>query len=161
MRKATAVPEVGRAMADAPRVLIVEARFYEDIADELVAGAVSEIDKRGAVYDRVAVPGAFEIPAAVKMAHDAGHHHGYIALGCVIRGETTHYDYVCGESARGLNELAIRHGLAIGYGILTVENREQAWARAARDRGDKGAHAAGACLEMIALRGDFSSGARW
>ena len=134
--------------------MIVEARFYEDIADELCRGAVAALEAAGATHERVTVPGAFEIPAAIAMAHEAGpsRFDGYIALGCVIRGETSHYDYVCGESARGLQDLAIRQGLAIGYGILTVEDRDQAWARAAVDRNDKGADAAQACLRMIELR---------
>ena len=99
------------------------------------------------------VPGAFEIPGAIALA--AGHYDGFVALGCVIRGETTHYDYVCGESARGLMDLAVRDRLAIGYGIVTVNNADQAWARAAIDRGDKGGDAAHACLAMVAL------GRRW
>ena len=142
-------------MTERPHILIVEARFYDDLADELVAGAVSEIEAAGASFERIAVPGAFEIPGAIRMAMESGAYDGYVALGCVIRGETTHYDYVCGESARGLNELAITHGVAIGYGILTTENRDQAWARAARDKGDKGAHAAQACLAMVGLRERF------
>ncbi len=123
-------------MADAPHVMIVEARFYEDIADELVKGAVRALDAAGATYDRYEVPGAFEIPAAIKFAFRAGQidktrrpFDGYVALGCVIRGETTHYDYVCEESARGLQDLALQHDLAIGYGILTVEDDGQAWAQ--------------------------------
>jgi len=140
-----------------PHVMIVEARFYEDIADELCRGAVAALEAVGATHERVAVPGAFEIPAAVAMVHraDPARFDGYIALGCVIRGETTHYDYVCGESARGLQELATGQGLAIGFGILTVENGTQAWARAAVDKKNKGADAARACLEMIALRRQF------
>jgi 6,7-dimethyl-8-ribityllumazine synthase len=143
-------------------VLIVEARFYEAIADELVKGAVRELEKVGATWERVAVPGAFEIPAAIRFASDASRTHvgkapfnGFIALGCVIRGETSHYDYVCGESARGLQDLAVQRGLAIGYGVLTVENEEQAWARAGLHRRDKGGDAARACLAMIALKRDF------
>jgi 6,7-dimethyl-8-ribityllumazine synthase len=137
-----------------PHVMIVEARFYEDIADELCRGAVAALEATGATHERVTVPGAFEIPAAIAMAHAArpSRFDGYIALGCVIRGETSHYDYVCGESARGLQDLAIKRGLAIGYGILTVEDRDQAWARAAVDKNDKGADAAQACLRMIELR---------
>jgi len=138
-------------------VMIVEARFYEDIADELCRGAVSALEAAGATHERLTVPGAFEIPTAVAMAYRADplRFDGYIALGCVIRGETTHYDYVCGESARGLQELAVAHGLAIGYGILTVENAAQAWSRAAVDKKNKGADAARACLDMIALRRHF------
>ena len=146
-------------MADAPHILVIEARFYEDLADELVAGAEAAIVAAGATCERATVPGAFEIPAAVRIAMECERFDGYVALGVVIRGETTHYDYVCGESARGLNDLAITHGIALGYGILTTENKEQAWARAARTEGDKGAHAAGACLAMIALKRKLENGA--
>ena len=124
------------------RILVVESRYYADIADALISGADREIKKNGAEYERVVVPGAFEIPGA-------------IALGCVIRGETTHYDYVCGESARGLMDLSVHKKLAIGYGIVTVDTMEQAKARAFTDRGDKGGDAAHACLAMVAL------GRRW
>ncbi|MCP4330790.1 MAG: 6,7-dimethyl-8-ribityllumazine synthase [Alphaproteobacteria bacterium] len=142
-------------MSDRTNILIVESRFYEDIADELARGAVAALERSGATHDRIAVPGAFEIPAAIRMAHLSRgpiSYDGYVALGCVIRGETSHYDYVCGESARGLQDLAVRHGLAIGYGILTVEDREQAWTRASVEKMDKGGSGATACLDMIALR---------
>ena len=142
-------------MADRAHILIVEARFYEDIADELVAGARAELDEAGASVEIIAVPGAFEIPAAIRMAIESGRFDGNIALGCVIRGETSHYDYVCGESARGLMDLATRHGVALGYGILTTENREQAMTRAWRDQKNKGADVARACLAMIAHRRAF------
>lgn len=136
-------------------VLIVEARFYEDLADELVKGAMAALDAAGATYDRIAVPGAFEIPAAIGYAAQSGRFAGYIALGCVIRGETTHYDYVCGESARGLQDLAIQRHLAIGYGILTCESGEQAWVRASVAKKNKGKDAAEACLAMIKLKQRF------
>lgn len=145
----------------APHVLVVEARFYEEIADELFAGAEETLRTAGARIERLAVPGAFEIPAAIAMALEGGHNEdgvaydGYVALGCVIRGETSHYDYVCGESARALQELAYGDNLAIGYGILTVENEEQAWARADRKQKNKGRDAALACLRMIELRHKF------
>ena len=140
------------------RILIVESRYYADIADALISGAEREIKKNGAVAERVVVPGAFEIPGAIALA--AGRYDGFVALGCVIRGETTHYDYVCGESARGIQELAIRHGLAIGYGILTVENEAQALVRAAPAEGDKGGRDKGgeatrACLALIELKRRF------
>ena len=135
------------------RVLIVEARFYEDIADELVRGAVAVLDDEGVGYERQPVPGGFEIPAALGMAIASNAlFDGYLAFGCVIRGETSHYDHICHEVARGLNQLAISHRAAIGFGVLTCENREQAWARASVDGGNKGADAARACLAMIALR---------
>ncbi len=164
----------GNRSGTAPHVMIVEARFYDDIADALVQGATKALAEAGATFDRFAVPGTFEIPAAISMAarrrfrrwgRDASgdgvpvippdmppRYDGYIALGCVIRGETSHYDYVCGESARGLMDLSVRRGLAIGFGILTCENRDQAWARAAVDQGNKGADAARAGLAMMALR---------
>ena len=142
-----------------PRVLIVEARFYADIADELAAGALAAIAAVGGIAERVAVPGAFEIPGAIAMADMAGEHvpgvvpyDGFVALGAVIRGETSHYDYVCGESARGLQELAFRDHLAIGFGVLTCETGEQAWARASVDRKNKGSEVAHAALRMIELK---------
>src|SRR5690606_16313734 len=101
------------------------------------------------------VPGAFEIPAAIRYTMATKQYEGFVALGCVIRGETTHYDYVCSESARALMDLSVEHRLAIGYGILTVENMEQAQARADITRGNKGAAAAEACLRMIALKHQF------
>jgi len=145
-------------MAGAAHVMIVEARYYAHIADELMKGAVAALEDAGASFERVTVPGAFEIPGAIRFAALAGERgtarrcDGYVALGCVIRGETTHYDYVCGESARGLQDLALTHELAIGFGILTVENEAQALARAAVDRRNKGGEAARACLAMIALK---------
>ena len=142
-------------MADPVHILIAEARFYDDVADELVEGAKAVLEEAGATYETVAVPGAYELPAAVRMAVESGQFDGYIALGCVIRGETSHYDYVCGESARGLMALSTRHGIALGYGILTTENHEQAWARASRAEKNKGAVAARACLDMVALRRAF------
>ncbi len=138
------------------RIFIAVARFYEDLADTLQRGASERLAKQSMAYDIAAVPGAFELPAAIRMAIASGKYSGYIALGCVIRGETTHYDYVCAQSARGLNELALQHLAPIGYGILTVENEEQAWERAALDRGNKGADAAAACLIMMDLKQKFS-----
>lgn len=134
------------------RVLIVDARFYEEIADALYAGAAAELKKAGVAFDRISVPGAFEIPAAIRYAMDGGKYDGFVALGCVIRGETSHYDYVCGESARGLMNLGVDHSAAIGNGILTVENREQALERAYVDRKNKGGGAARACLELMKLK---------
>ena len=145
-------------MADPFHILIVEARFYDDIADELVQGAQAALNAASATFETVAVPGAYELPAAVRMAMESGRFDGYIALGCVIRGETSHYDYVCGESARGLMALCTEHGIALGYGILTTEDRDQAWVRASRADKDKGAVAARACLRMIALRCVFYPG---
>jgi 6,7-dimethyl-8-ribityllumazine synthase len=137
------------------RILIINARFYDDISEELARGARAALTKAGAAYDEVEVPGAFEIPAVIAMA--LGRYDGFVALGCVIRGETTHYDYVCSESARGLMELSIRENAAIGYGILTVENEAQAWARARVSEGDKGGFAANTCLHMLALKNRFGA----
>jgi 6,7-dimethyl-8-ribityllumazine synthase len=149
-------------MTAAARILIVEARYYAHIADELAKGAIAVIEAAGAAYERVTVPGAFEIPAAIAFAVDAAARgtlpspfDGYLALGCVIRGETTHYDYVCQESAHGLQELTLAHNLAVGFGILTVENEAQALARARVDRKNKGGEAARACLAMIELKRRF------
>lgn len=138
-----------------PNLLIIEARFYGDLADEMAEGAIEAIESAGGTHERLDVPGALEIPAAIKFAAASGKYDGYVALGCVIRGETTHYDYVCGESARGLQDLALQYDLAIGNGILTVENRDQAWARANRSEKNKGADAANAALAMIALKKRF------
>lgn len=141
-----------------PHILIVEARYYAHISDALLKGAIAALDAAGASHARVTVPGAFEIPAAIRFAALAGERRthepfdGYVALGCVIRGETTHYQHVCQESARGLQDLALRHELAIGFGILTVENEAQALARSELGRRDKGGEAARACLAMIALK---------
>ena len=137
-------------------LLIVEARFYDAIADALLDGAKSVLSDAGATFDRITVPGALEIPAAVARASEAGGYDGYVALGCVIRGETYHFEIVAGESARGLMALAL-DGLAIGNGILTVENEAQAWARARKAEKNKGGEAAKAALAMIALGKRFAS----
>lgn len=139
------------------KILIIEARFYDDIADRLAEAAISEIEKSDYGYEKIAVPGTFEIPAAISMAIASGKYAGYIGLGCVIRGETTHYDYVCGESARGLNELALKHNAAIGYGVITTENREQANFRADSSQKNVGGRAAKACLEMIKIKKQMSA----
>ena len=139
-----------------PHLLIIEARFYEDVADELARGAIAAIEAAGATYDRVPVPGAFEIPAAIAMAlRGTPHYDGYVVLGCVIRGETSHYDIVAGDSARATVDLSVREAVAIGNGILTVENKDQAWARARVDGGNKGAAAVEAAFAMMALRTRF------
>ena len=145
-------------MSDAPRILIVTAPFYEDITTELMAGVTHVLDAAGATYDIEEVPGAFEIPAAIKWAHEAGlagdiePYDGYAGLGCVIRGETSHYDYVCEESIRGIMELTLDPGLAIVNGILTVEDRDQAMARAKRNDKNKGGDFGSGLLSTIALR---------
>src|SRR5436190_2327449 len=143
---------------DKIRILIVEARFYSDLADELLKGAIDAIEAYGAAYEVVTVPGALEIPAAIAFAEEGGHRpagqafDGYVALGTVIRGETYHFEIVSNESARGIMDLALGKRLAIGNGILTVEDEEQAWARARASEGDKGGGAARAALTMVALR---------
>lgn len=142
-------------------VLIVEARYYQGISDALADGAMASLRNAGVSFDRIEVPGAFEIPAAIEIAHrgwtqgSSRPYDGYIALGCVIRGETTHYDYVCEESAAGLQRLALEHALAVGYGILTVEDEDQAWVRADPAKKNKGGFAADTCLAMIALKRRF------
>ena len=136
------------------RVLIVEARFYAHISDALLKGAVQVLEEGGAQFDRVAVPGALEVPGAIKLA--AGHYDGFVALGCVIRGETYHFEIVANESARGLMDLTVRDGLAIGNGILTVEDEEQAMVRARAENGGKGGDAARACLALMAVKSSFA-----
>jgi len=140
-----------------PHILIVEARFYDDMSDALLDGATHALKEAGATYDVVTVPGALEVPPAIAMALDAAeeggkNYDGFVALGMVIRGETYHFDIVSNESARALMDLAVSESLAIGNGILTCENEEQAWARARRSDKDKGGFAARAALSMIALR---------
>ena len=137
------------------RVLIVEARFYPEISDALYEGAAAALRAAGVESERVAVPGALEIPGTIKLA--AKHYDGFIALGCVIRGETYHFEIVCNESARGLMDLTVRDSLCIGNGILTVEDEEQAFARVRGEDGGKGADAARACLALIALKARFAS----
>ena len=145
----------------AQKYLIVQADFYAELAAAQRTGAESALEAAGALWDVISVPGALEIPGAIKLAAASPSHHydGYIALGCVIRGETTHYDIVCNESARALMDLTVQHGLAIGNGILTVENAEQAWDRADINRKDKGGDAANAALRMASLASEFSVGA--
>lgn len=149
------------------RILIVEARFYSDLADELLRGAADALEAYGATYEVVTVPGALEIPAAIAFAEEGGHRpagavrfDGYLALGTVIRGETYHFEVVSNESARGLMELSLGKRLAIGNGILTVEDEAQAWARARPSEGDKGGGAARAALTMVALRQQLMTGQR-
>lgn len=138
--------------ADKVRILIVEGRFYSDLSDELLRGATDAIAAVGAEYEVITVPGALEIPAVIAIAARTGGYDGYVALGCVIRGETYHFEIVSNESSRGLMTLAVDQGLAIGNGILTVEDEAQAWARARVSEGDKGGGAARACLEVLSIR---------
>ncbi len=136
-------------------LLLIVAPYYQEISEMLVSGATTAIYEAGYEAEMLTVPGAFEIPGAIAIAHESQRYSGYVALGCVIRGETTHYDYVCGESARGIQELTTREKLAIGYGILTCENLKQAKLRADVAQGNKGAEAARAALRMIEIRQVF------
>jgi 6,7-dimethyl-8-ribityllumazine synthase len=145
-------------LSEPTRVLVVEARFYDHIADELLAGAKAALAAARAEVEVMTVPGALEIPAVIAMAEEGGHRpagvrfDGYVALGCVIRGETYHFEIVAGESARGLMDLAIGRRLAIGNGVLTVDTEAQALARARPGEADKGGGAAKACLALIDVR---------
>jgi 6,7-dimethyl-8-ribityllumazine synthase len=142
------------------RILVVEARFYDDIADALLWGAARVLNESGAVFDRITVPGSLEIPAAIALALDAAErgerpYDGAVALGCVIRGDTIHFEIVAEQSARALMDLAVARRLPLGNGILTVENEAQAWDRA-RDA-DKGGDAARAALDMVRLKRRLAS----
>lgn len=151
-------------MAAQPQILIVEARFYEELADEMFRGASAEL--AGAQVTRWAVPGCFELPAAIRMALDGAaagtcpSFDGYIALGCVVRGETDHYDHICRETSRALMDLTTDEGIALGFGVLTCETYDQARVRASVDGKNKGADAARACLRMMALRRSLGPPAR-
>lgn len=149
-------------MSDGGRVLIVEARFYEEISSQLLKGATAVLDARGVESSRLWVPGVFEIPAAVRFAvssmeadAQSDRYDGIIALGCVIRGETDHYDHICREASSALMRLAVDYCLALGFGVLTCGTYEQARVRAAVDEKNKGAEAALACVRMMELRHAF------
>ncbi|KRB31664.1 MULTISPECIES: 6,7-dimethyl-8-ribityllumazine synthase [Mesorhizobium] len=138
-------------------LLIVEARFHDDLADALLEGATSALDEAGATYDVITVPGSLEIPAVITFALDGAaeggtNYDGFVALGTVIRGDTYHFDIVANESSRALMDLSVQDSVCIGNGILTTENDAQAWTRAKRSEGDKGGFAARAALTMIALK---------
>jgi 6,7-dimethyl-8-ribityllumazine synthase len=137
------------------RVLIVVAPYYRDIADSLLAGARATLEASGAEHETVEVPGALEVPVGIRIAHRQGNWHGFVALGCVIRGETTHYDTVCNDSSRALMLLGLE-GACIGNGILTVESYEQAAVRADVEGQDKGGGAAAAALHLISLSRSIS-----
>lgn len=149
-------PEFGD---DAPRLLIVISPYYKDIADNLLAGAKAAVTASGATYDVAEVPGALEVPIAIRLACNNDKYQGFVALGCIVRGETTHYDTVCNDSSRGLSELGLQ-GLCIGNGILTVENRTQAEVRADHMGQNKGGGAAEAALHLIALSNRFNKPAK-
>jgi 6,7-dimethyl-8-ribityllumazine synthase len=145
------------------RILVVEARFYDDIGDALLAGATHVLEAAGAVAERITVPGSLEIPAAVAIAVEAAERQGrpfdgVVALGCVIRGDTIHFEIVSMESARALMDLAVARRLPLGNGIITVDTEAQAWARARREEGDKGGDAARAALAMVALKRRLQGG---
>jgi len=139
------------------KILIVEARFYEDIADQLVSGASKVIvEAGGSSFDRVGVPGVFEVPSAVSKAWSTGNYSGVISLGCVIRGTTDHYDHICREVSRALMDLCTDKAIPHGFGILTCETREQAWERASIKERNVGGRAASACLGMMEVYNKFS-----
>ena len=145
------------ATARGARILVVEARFYDDIADALLAGAAKALREARAEFDRVSVPGALEIPTAIALALDAAArrrraYDGVVALGCVIRGDTIHFEIVSQLSARGLMELSVARKVPIGNGIITVDSEAQAWARARVQEQDKGGDAARAALALVALK---------
>jgi 6,7-dimethyl-8-ribityllumazine synthase len=148
---------------DGARILIVEARFYEDIADALLAGACQALEKAGAVFERVSVPGSLEVAPAIAIALDAAERagepfEGVVALGCVLRGETLHFEIVAQQSARALLELSVARRLPIGNGILTVDSEVQAWARARPEQADKGGDAARAALSLVRLKRRLDAG---
>ena len=148
--------EAGGAPLKGVRILIVESDYYQEIADTLLAGAKRALDAARAAYDVVTVPGALEIPPAIVIALDAARgakaYHGVVALGCVIRGETSHYDIVAGESARALMDIGVGRRIPVGNGILTVDTAAQAKVRAALGQGDKGGTAAKAVLSLLRLK---------
>ena len=144
------------------RILVVEARFYDDIADALLAGARRVLEAEGVAFDRISVPGSLEIPAVIAMALDAAErkqrpYDGVVALGCVIRGDTIHFDIVAIQSARALMDIAVARSLPVGNGILTVDTEAQAWARARVEEADKGGDAARAVLAMVRIKRRLAS----
>ena len=142
------------------KVAIVVGRFYEELADRLVAGARGALAEAGIEeIDEFEVPGAFELPLAAKYAAESGRYAGVICLGAVIRGETTHYDYVCGESARGIQDVALSTGVPCSFGVLTVNNLDQALARSGGDKRDSGRHAAEAVLALLRVKAQLADAA--
>ncbi|MEA2218502.1 MAG: 6,7-dimethyl-8-ribityllumazine synthase [Solirubrobacteraceae bacterium] len=138
------------------RFAIVVARFYDELAERLVAGATQLFEQAQAeAIDVFDVPGAFELPLAAQMAAKTGRYDGIACLGAVIRGETSHYDHVCNEAARGIQDVALRTGVPCGFGLLTVENLEQALARSGGDKRDEGADAAEAVLALVRVRAEL------
>lgn len=141
------------------KVLIVVAPYYKDIADGMIQGAIAELEKAGATHELVEVPGALEVPTAIRIAYGQANFDGFVAIGCVIRGETTHYDTVCNDSSRALQLLGL-NGACIGNGILTVENYDQAAVRADPDGQNKGGGAAAAALHLIALTRKYGAASK-
>jgi 6,7-dimethyl-8-ribityllumazine synthase len=148
-----AAPGAGAAGS---RFAVVAARFYEDIAEALVQGATASFEEAGCEgVDVLDVPGAFELPLAALYAAESGRYAGVACVGCVIRGETDHYEYVCGESARGIQDVSLRTGVPCSFGVLTVDSMEQARARAGGDKRDSGRHAAEAVLALLSVRSEL------
>jgi|ERR1700674_1952036 len=159
-RRAASAQEGG---LEGARILVVEARFYDDIADALLAGATRTLTEAGVAFERITVPGSLEIPAAIAIAVEAAEHRGtpydgVVALGCVIRGDTIHFEIVSMQSARALMDLAVARRLPIGNGIVTVDTQAQAWARARIEEGDKGGDAARAALAMVRIKRRLGAG---
>ena len=140
-------------------ILLVEARFYDDIADQLAKGAMDVLGAAEYDVERLAVPGVFEIPAAVQVAWLSEKFSGCVSIGCVIRGETDHYDHICREVSRALMDHTLDHAMPHGFGVLTCENRDQAWVRADTAQRNIGGRAAEACLRMIDIHQKYSGGA--
>lgn len=158
-RGAIGLPDAGSGR-DRCRIMIIEGRYYDAICDALLQGAIAELEAAGAAYERITVPGALEIPQVLRQAVDAGlipaaapgaRFSGVVALGCVIRGETSHYDIVCNNANHWLMQVAIRHGIPLGNGILTVDTEAQALARAGGGRDGKGGDAVRACLRLVEI----------
>ena len=146
-------------MSGPPTVAVVVARFYADLAKRLVAGAIAELGEAGAEWQVFEVPGAFELPLAARWAARSGRFAAVVCLGAVIRGETDHYDFVCAEAARGVQEVALQTGVPCAFGVLTCRTYEQALARADGSKRDQGRLAARAALEMVRLRGQLAEAA--
>jgi 6,7-dimethyl-8-ribityllumazine synthase len=149
-------PRATQSRTKTMRILIVEARYYAHIADNLLKGATAALDEAGAEFDVITVPGALEIPAAIAIGADAGNYDGAVALGCVIQGQTFHFDIVAMQSARALIDLSVARQLPVGNGILTVDNEAQALERAKPDQRNKGGEAVRAALALIRLKRDLS-----
>ena len=147
--KPVSTPQPTQKTSAPTHVLILEARFYEDIADELVRGAVGELERAGATYERLSVPGAFEIPIVADKMAASGRYDALVCLGAVIRGDTPHFDYVCDAVTRGLGEAVQTHKIPIGFGVLTTDNVQQAMDRAGTKDANKGYEALLVAVEMV------------